>query len=86
MRAEPLFWAFDTGAENTPVGFRYAVRAGDWKLIADERLEKTLLYNLRTDPHEVREVSSQQPEKVQELLQALLAKVQRVYADPLRPR
>lgn len=85
-RSKPLFWAFHTRPGDNPEGYSFAIRDGDWKLITDQTLSKTLLYNLRKDPYEVRELSKAEPEKVRELLLQVREKVQSVYADPLLPR
>lgn len=86
QRKKPLFWAFETRPFDDPVGYAYALRAGDWKLITDLQLEKTLLYNLSKDPHEVRELSKEEPERVKELLREVKEFVESIEADKLRPR
>lgn len=48
-----------------------AVRHGDWKLISSRQDKKHELFDLATDPYEKRDLSAQEPEKVQELLHRL---------------
>ena len=85
----PLFWHFPgyLGAggntwRTTPAG---AVRSGDWKLIEffeDRRLE---LYNLRDDIGEKHNRAADQPAKVNELREQLLAWRQRLDAPMPTP-
>lgn len=48
-------------------GVQQAVRSGDWKLVKANRDMEPMLVNLRQDPGEQRDLSSQFPEKKQEL-------------------
>ncbi len=84
-RDKPLFWAFDTREFDDPAGYYFAVRDGDWKLIADKEIKKALLYNLKEDPHEVRELSSLHPEEAERLKQAIREIYKSIQEDPLRP-
>ncbi|MCC6682378.1 MAG: sulfatase [Phycisphaeraceae bacterium] len=64
----PLFWHYPYYHQTTPAG---AVRFGDWKLIEyfeDDRVE---LYNLADDIGEQNDLSQQNPQKTQELLDTL---------------
>lgn len=74
-RVKPLFWIFETRPNDNPEGYAIALRDDHWKLITDLAFEKTLLYNLKDDPYEVRELSANQPEK----LQILLAQAKEMY-------
>lgn len=85
-RQDPLFWPFKTRTSDDPQGYQYAVRDGDWKMICDEGIQKTLLYNLASDPYEVRELSKQHPEVVQRLQAAVKKKKISIAEDSLRPR
>ena len=80
-RAAPLYWEFDDDR-----GFHFALRDGDWKLIADESLERVELYDLRADRFEVFDRSADRPEVVARLLEALRGRHESVANDPLRPR
>ena len=84
-RTKPLFWGFETRAVENPGGYDYAVRVGDWKVITDYDLKKVLLYNLKEDPYEVKELSKKYPEKVAELMALVKAKKTSIANDPLRP-
>jgi len=84
-RAEPLFWAFETRADDNPSGFQYAVRDGDWKLITDAAVQKTLLFNLADDPFEVKDLSKLNPKIVSRLKDAIIVKKDKIKNDPLRP-
>jgi len=86
VREQPLFWAFETRPFDDPEGFCYALRQGDWKLITNQLLEKTLLYNLKTDPYEVRDLSGEHPEMVTKLLLKVKQTVSSIEQDELRPR
>jgi arylsulfatase A-like enzyme len=59
--AEPhatLFWRF---------GSRFAVRAGDWKLVAPIPDSTAMLFDCAADPGERNDLAAAQPEKVKEL-------------------
>ena len=84
-RGVPLFWAFYTRKSDDPTGYLYAVRHRDWKLIIDEQMQMPLLYNLSTDPYEVREVSGDNPEVVNELKAFISKMAASISQDPLRP-
>lgn len=84
-RDKPLFWAFEIRDFDDPNGYHYAARDGDWKLITDIELKKTLLYNLKEDPHEVRERSAEYPEVASKLKKFISEMAQSIYTDPLRP-
>jgi arylsulfatase A-like enzyme len=85
-REEPLFWAFHTREYDEPNGYNYAARQGEWKLIANPDTEAYLLYNLSTDPNEVRDVSNNQPEIVKELSSFVNNKIRQIANDPINPR
>lgn len=84
-REKPLFWAFEIRDYDDPHGYYYAVRQENWKLISDKDLQKTLLYNLKDDPYEVRELSREHPEQVERLLRFIGEMRQSIKEDPLRP-
>ncbi len=85
-RKDPLFWAFQTQPGDAPEGYLYAVRQGKWKLMSDEKVEKTLLYNLETDPYETRELSKSHPAIVQKLTDFIKKQKISIQHDPLRPK
>ncbi len=84
-RKNPLFWAFRTALGNKAEIFQYAVRWGKWKMIATESLHKTMLYDLRKDPYETRELSKQFPNIVSILKAFIQEKKNSIGNDPLRP-
>lgn len=84
-RIDPLFWAFPISGAKDPAGYHYAIRKGPWKLITDQKIQKSLLYNLLNDPYEVRNLTQQHPRIVQELKAALKEKEESIEEDPLRP-
>ena len=55
-----LYWRVANGAE-------YAVRKGAYKLIKSAYKNKTMLYNLESDPMEVTDIATENPEVFQEL-------------------
>lgn len=80
VRRQPLYWEFDDDQ-----GFRYALRDGDSKLVADASLSRVRLFDLRRDRFEVDDRAEREPARVA----ALLARLQAIHAsverDPLRP-
>lgn len=86
QRNKPLFWAYETRFADDPEGFVYAARDGNWKLITDEAVEKTLLFNLQSDLYEVEDVSSKNPEVVAKLKAYIREMKKSIEADPLRPK
>ena len=85
-RNKPLFWAYETRFADDPEGFVYAARDGDWKIITDEAVEKTLLFNLRTDLYEVEDVSRKNPEILARLKAFIKEMKKSIEEDPLRPK
>ena len=85
-RKDPLFWAFQTRPGDAPEGYLYAARDGKWKLISDEKVQKTLLYNLESDPYETRELSKSHPEVVEKLTTFIKQQKASIQNDPLRPK
>lgn len=79
-RQQPLYWEFDDVA-----GFHYALRDGDWKLLADESLERVVLYNLAEDPYELLDQAATQPKRRDALVEKLKEIAESVRHDPLRP-
>jgi arylsulfatase A-like enzyme len=80
QRERPLYWEFDDIS-----GFHYALRDGDWKLLASEDLEYTRLYDLATDQHELLDRSVDQPQILAAMLSKLGTMASSVHSDPLRP-
>lgn len=80
-RRQPLYWEFDDDQ-----GFHFALRDGDWKLLADEGLDRIELYDLGSDRFEVIDRADVEPEVLAALLAKLRAIDQDVKNDPLRPR
>ena len=73
-----LFWRTRAG------GMRQeAVRDGDWKLLVDG--PSALLFNVRKDPGETRDLAAQRPEVARRLALLLREWNQSVDADPARP-
>ena len=85
-RKDPLFWAFQTRPGDAPEGYLYAVRDGKWKLISDKKVQKTLLYNLESDPYETRELSKSHPEVVEKLTTFIKQQKASIQKDSLRPK
>ena len=79
-RARPLFWEWRYPIEG-PVFWKspmLAVRDGDWKYLWNPDGSREELFNVATDPSELREVSAQHPE-VTARLRAML----RAWYEPL---
>ena len=79
-RTEPLYW----GMWDARGGVQYAIRDGDWKLLAgaeplkpevkiidhikNGKIVRYELYNLRTDPGETRDLSETEPEALKRMI------------------
>ncbi|MEM7550149.1 MAG: sulfatase-like hydrolase/transferase [Bacteroidota bacterium] len=55
---EALYWK---------AGYNHAIRKGDWKLILNDKDQRTVLYNLLSDKNETTNVASSNPDVVEEL-------------------
>lgn len=66
-RKQPLFWQYDRALGT----MKFAVRSGDWKLLADAELQQVELYNLKTDVAERTELAASRPDLVSQLLPEL---------------
>jgi arylsulfatase A len=67
-RDRPLYWR----CVIAPEPWKTAMRIGDWKILADERLTKFELYDLKSDPQETTELSAADPAKLAEMKSALV--------------
>jgi len=67
-RKSPLFWQYDRALG----GYTFAMRDGDWKILADAKFEKLALYDLKSDPTESKDLSSDEPDR----LKAMKSKAQ----------
>jgi arylsulfatase A len=67
-RPQPLYWRLHM-APNA----QYAMRIGDWKLLADSTLTQYELYNLRSDPTESNNLVQAEPVRFAELKEQFLA-------------
>jgi len=61
-RKVPLFWHYAA-----PGGMHVALRDGDWKLLANEALDKFELYNLKNDIKEANDLAAKEPDRVQQM-------------------
>lgn len=77
-RVRPLYWSIPT-----PDGMEFAIRDGDWKLIASEAGEPHYLFNLATDRYEVDNRLQGNPQELARLLAQLNAMRSEIDADPL---
>jgi arylsulfatase A-like enzyme len=75
-----LFWALNAASE-----LEFAVRSGDWKLMLDTDGEPRELYNLAEDPLELFNLLTEQPAKVEMLVQKFAVHRDAITADKLRP-
>ena len=67
-RTKPLYWEYPRALG----GMKFALRDGDWKLLADEKLEKFELYNLRDDLGEKTDRSSRETQRLATLREKLI--------------
>jgi len=79
-RRQPLYWEFSDF-----YGFRFALRDGNLKLLADSSLSRLRLYNLRHDRFEVDDRAAPDQAHVEALLDVLRRIHASVETDPLRP-
>lgn len=84
-REDPLFWAFETRVFDDPTGYHYALRDENWKLITNKKLSQTLLYDLSSDPYEVRDLSQAKANVKNRLLGHLSQQLESIANDSLRP-
>lgn len=75
-RERPLYWRLLMAPQ-----MKSALRDGDWKLLADERLERMELYNLRMDEHETTDLREREPEKFEQLRSRLIALTAEIDAE-----
>ncbi|UCG47008.1 MAG: sulfatase-like hydrolase/transferase [Phycisphaerales bacterium] len=68
-RKVPLYWRYDL-ASSRP--FNVAMRQGDWKILADNKMTKFRLYNLAEDIAEKHNVAESYPEKTASMKQTLI--------------
>ncbi len=80
-RDKPLFWAFPAAKD----GPHYVVLKDGWKLLATADAQPMALYNLEQDRYELNDMKTVFPAKTKELHMAMLAYIEDVAADPLRP-
>lgn len=80
-REKPLFWAFPA-AKGAP---HYVVLRDGWKLLANKEMEPMALYNLAEDRFELNDLRTAHPEKAKQLHLEMMAYIEDVAADPLRP-
>jgi len=66
-RARPLYWR----CAIAPGPMKTAMRIGDWKIVADEKLTNFELYNIQADPAEKADLASAEPTKLEEMKTAL---------------
>jgi arylsulfatase A len=62
-----------------PGQLKIALRDGDWKILANEKLTDFELYNLAADPHETTDLATKEPErfaKIKETLVKLNAEIE----------
>jgi arylsulfatase A len=63
QRSRPLYWR----CAIAPEPLKTAMRIGDWKILADEKLTQFELYNIGRDPQEKEELSTREPAKFAEM-------------------
>ncbi len=63
VRKQPLYWQYDKALGE----MKFALRSGDWKLLASGDFGKLELYNLKTDPQETADLANSRPDLVKSL-------------------
>ena len=67
-RSRPLYWRCNIA----PGNLKTAMRIGDWKIVANEKLTQFELYNLQRDPQEKDDLSNSDEAKFNEMKAALV--------------
>jgi hypothetical protein len=78
-REQPIYWEFDDDQ-----GFHYALRDGDWKILADRTLQRVELYDLAASRFEVFDVAAQEPEQAERMVDTIRRLAADVAVDPIR--
>jgi arylsulfatase A len=78
-RAVPLYWQYDKAIGDTTPVWTVAMRRGDYKLLADAKLEKFALYDLRADIGEKTDLSGDP--RHAERLKAMVAELRKMHAS-----
>jgi arylsulfatase A len=68
LRSRPLYWRCDIA----PEPLNTAMRIGDWKILADEKMTNFELYNVEKDPTEKHELHELEPAKFSEMKAELI--------------
>ena len=71
-RPEPLYWRW---------GGKVAYREGEWKIVADEALERPELYNLATDRAEAHDLAAAEPERLAGMVDRLRSHTAEIEAE-----
>lgn len=60
VRNKPLYWQYDRALSRP---FTVSLREGDWKLLTNETLDRSSLYNISQDVSESNDLSAQYPQR-----------------------
>jgi arylsulfatase A len=77
VREQPLYWR--THVSN--LDCRVALREGDWKIVADYKMEKFLMFNMADDSNEEHDLAERYPERFADLRKKLIAHDQTVRTE-----
>ena len=67
-RQVPLYWRYDRALSRP---FTVAMRQGDWKIVADNKMTKFELYNVRKDIAEKHNLADSQPQRLKAMKKTL---------------
>ncbi|MCK0146718.1 sulfatase-like hydrolase/transferase [Arenibacter sp. F26102] len=67
-RQKPIYWDWRFSSDRTDFWPSAAVQEGNWKLLTNDKLGRTELYNIGLDWAEQKDVSAENPDKHKELL------------------
>lgn len=81
-REKAIYWNWLYSSNRPGFWPGAAIQEDNWKLLTNNKLEKTELYNISTDWAEQKDVSTEYPEKVSDLLKKLGAFEQTLPKNP----
>lgn len=79
-RRQPLLWHYPH-YHHGGLDMGTAMRSGDWKIVYSYKSGKTVLFNLKDDPSEKKNLTDEHPEKAEQLKQQMFKTLKRLDAN-----